>query len=300
MKALCVLLLIASFSVLGEGAIVVIPQVDNSLRFVTEGVTDGSGANTITVAQAEGKKVIVQLIPSAPGRCEGGNIAIGTLRLSVKNFIDNSILRCGEPLLFNEPSHDSRLQFYIERDAAVQSSVSANALTSTRRYGSMIRIASLVVSGDENQPTSTTIFLDQSQLIRELVTLSASFDKATLEFGLVGDIRDVSASAVLRIAKTLQAGNEVIPYDLSFESSQQQSNRYRMRTSKGEKFIPYQIYVNSNPVSPGSPYRGQVPAGSATADVLTVEFRLPQKATQGVDAQTQLLDTVTAIITPES
>ena len=31
-----------------------------------------------------------------------------------------------------------------------------------------------------------------------------------------------------------------------------------------------------------------------------VEFRLPQKATQGVDAQTQLLDTVTAIITPES
>ena len=89
-------------------------------------------------------------------------------------------------------------------------------------------------------------------------------------------------------------------YRVAFESSQLRDNRYRLLSSVDQQFIPYQIYVSGVEVTPSQPYVSELPDGIATSQLLNVKFSLPGKSVRGMAAGSRLLDTVTAVVTPES
>ncbi|PNS11852.1 hypothetical protein COO59_10205 [Mixta theicola] len=292
MRHLLIALILLSPAALAGGALVIQPQASGSLRILTEGLT--GGADTLTFIQPPEKALTLQILPSAVGRCDGGDLAVESLRLSL--LLDNhQRLACGEPVLFSAGTQSRQISVQLKSESQPQD---YSALM-RQGYGLRTQVGSVSFHPAGEGSTLYPLILDLSVLQEEVPILTAAFDSPTLQFGLVGVQSDTTAAVRLRIGKTRQAGDEVLPYTLSFESAQQQDSRYRLRSSLREQFIPYSISVGGREITPGSAWHGRIPAGIATSDVLNIEFTLVGRVTQGMAAGTRLLDTLTAVITPE-
>jgi len=292
---LFVALLLQASSVMA-GAWVIQPQPNGALRMLHEGISDASGTDTLTMRQPANKSLTLLVSPAGGGRCEGGDLVLGSFRFPLKLFMQERPIVCGDLVPFSAQPNEKRVGVrMVDR--------SVDGERSFGEFGAFPRIqignVSFNVEGDadsENYP----IYLDLTALQTEAVTIEASFDKPALSMGLVGELNNASANARLKIAKTRQSGDEALPYILTFESTQQRDNHYQLRASTGGMSIPYRISIDGKEIEPGFQYRGTLPSGKATVDWVDIQFALSGKSTRGLAAGTRLIDTLTAVITPNS
>ncbi|MTH45588.1 hypothetical protein [Intestinirhabdus alba] len=289
------LILLLPCAALAEGELIVQPQANGTLRFYTQGLNSG-GNDIITAPYRADKPLTVLLTPAGNGRCENGFLALEELKLSVNLLPENQSLSCAIPQVIEDLADSGRVRLQFKNAA------SAHNFSSLMRQTGAVRqqIGSVRFSRQGSESSIIPVYLDLLLLQQQAVTITAAFDKPTLQLGMVDPHRDTTATANLRIGKTQQAGKEAILYKVAFESSQRQENRYRLLSSIDRKFIPYQIYVSDVEVTPSQPYQGELPEGIATSQLLTVKFSLPGRAVRGLTAGAHLLDTVTAVVTPES
>ncbi|MCG3100552.1 hypothetical protein MAQ58_13960 [Enterobacter sp. DRP3] len=279
-----------------EGEMVVQPQVNGDVHFFAEGFSAGGDSDTISALYNADRPMSLLLSPAGKGRCEGELLAVETLKLSAQIVGEKSLLGCGVPVVIEDPSKEGRIRIQLKKAASVSD---FSALM--REKGALRQQMGVVqISQQGSESHIVPIYLDLTLLQQQVITLSAAFDKPALQFGLIGPDRDATATANLRIGKTLQAGNDALLYRVAFESSQLQDNRYRLLSSTDQQFIPYQIFVSGVEVTPSQPYEGELPEGIATSELLNVKFSLSGKAVHGMTAGSRLLDTVTAVVTPES
>ncbi|MFM7945498.1 hypothetical protein [Hafnia paralvei] len=278
------------------GSWVIQAQPNGSIRMLHEGISEASGTDTLTVRQPADKSLTLQVSPAGSGRCEGGDLMLGALRFPLKFFIDERQVVCGDLVTFAPPASEKRVgvravnrTFKRERSFTLPSSfprVQIGNVNFNIEDG----------GGSESYP----IYLDLTALQTESATIEATFDKPALSLGLVGELNDATATARLKVAKTLQSGDEPLPYSVTFESTQQKDSHYQLRSSVGANLIPYQISIAGREIEPGFQYRGTLPSGTATVDWVDIKFSLSGKATRGLAAGTRLIDTLTAVITPNS
>lgn len=278
---------------LADGALVIQPQASGGLRLLSEG--GAGGANALSVMQPAGKTLTLQLLPVAAGQCDGGNLTIASLRLSLLQADNQQRLNCGETLRLRAEAQSRQVGVQI-KSASLQPDLSGLMPSD---YGLRPQIGSVRFNVEGEEIALWPLFLDLSVLQQEMPVLTAAFDRPALQFGLVGEQHDAAAAVRLRISKTRLAGGEILPYRLSFESAQLQDGRYRLRSSRGERFIPYAISVGGQEIAPGGAWHGRIPAGIATSDIVNINFTLPGSAIRGMEAGSRLLDTLTAVITPE-
>ncbi|MFI8416068.1 hypothetical protein ACQKDS_06335 [Serratia sp. NPDC078593] len=289
------LLLLPSLA-LADGALVLQPQPDGSLRTLTEGTASAGGNDVLTFTQQAGKSLTIQTLSTGLGRCVDGALSLASLRLTFTLIQEGHRLPCGETVLLEAPEQSRRIAIKVENNATTRSADGWSNLGSQTRQ----QIGSVSFNLADGDNDVYPLYLDLSVLQTQAPTLTAAFDKQDIRLGMVGELNDVNATTQLRISKTRQAGESVLPYSLTFESAQQQDNQYRLRVSSNEIYLPYHIRVGGKDLVPGSAYHGQIPAGEATSDVLDVQFALQGKTTRGLAAGARLLDTVTAVITPGS
>lgn len=293
--ALWALLWLQSGGVLA-GAWVIQPQPNGAIHMLHEGVRDASATDMLTVRQPANKALTLQVSPAGGGRCEGGDLMLGTLRFPLQLFMDERQVACGDLLTFPPQAGESRVGVRaVNRTFKKDRSFTSLSSFPRVQLGN-VNFNVEQGAGSESYP----IYLDLTALQTESATIEASFDKPALSLGLVGELNDATANARLKVAKTLQSSDEALPYILTFESTQQQDNHYQLRSSIGAVSIPYQISIAGREIEPGSQYRGTLPSGAATVDWVDIKFFLNGKATRGLAAGTRLIDTLTAVITPNS
>ena len=288
-QAFLMLFLFAT-AALADGALVIQPQLNGSLRIFSEG-----GAERPILTQPAGKALTLQILPAAAGQCDGGDLVAATLRLTLLRRDTQQRLICGETLWIGA-GPQSR-QIGLEIKSAAQPADYAALLR--QGYGPHPQVGSINVYAEDEGSLLWPLLLDLSVLQQEMPVVTAAFDRPTLQFGLVGEQQDARAAVRLRISKTRQAGAEILPYRLSFESAQQQDGRYRLRSSRQEAFIPYSIHVGGQEIAPEGAWHGYIPAGIAASDVVNIEFTLAGRSIRGIAAGSRLLDTLTAVITPD-
>jgi hypothetical protein len=288
--------LLLPFTVLAQGEIVIQPSANGNISLYSAGASSGTPSGMVSIEQPLGKEMVLQLISTSPGTCENGDIVLDSIHIPVSQLLNNRRLMCGEITTLSAPSQTQQVVLKVEKTQLRQQ---ADSLA-RNPYGNRVLVARINSQVQGGMLQSTPVYVDFTLLQATLPSLSATFDTASLDFGPVGEMRDAIASTRLRVTKTLHAGESVLPYEVSFESNQRKENQYRLRASIGESLIPYGIFIDGTELTPGDPYHSKVPAGVATSDVLNIEFHLPGKVTRGMAAGARLLDTVTAVITPES
>jgi len=279
-----------------NGAVILQLQADGSSRFYTEGEASG-GADTLSVLQQPGKTATVMFQPVMPAQCQDGNLQVGALQISLNMLANNQKIRCGEFVELRPTASGRQVAMRLRQQVSSQKVRTLTAYLPTTQRQQMGDIT--IQTGDENSQRYP-LYVDYSQLQAESSVLTARFESPALELGLVGPDNGAVASAKLLVSKTENAPSALVPYQLSFESTQQQGTTYRLRSSLQEKLIPYGIFVEGQQLDPGTAWHGQVPVGIATTDRVNIEFHLPGKATRGMAAGARLLDTITAVITPDS
>ncbi len=288
-------LLLAPLAALANGAIVVQPQPNGSLRLFSEGQHSGGRSGSLSLLQPANKTVILQLQPAGDGRCENNELVAASLALSIHSSSPDTPLRCGQPLQLAASPRDRWIHFHANAFSRVRGSALMRQGLSPR-----VQLGSFSFSVEGENSILTPLYLDLHVLQKTASTVSASFDKSALIFGEVGPFKDTKSSVRLRLTKTDMANAEPLSYKLSFESIQQQHNEWRLRSTPGEDFVPYKITVADVTIAPDGIYRGILPAGEVSSAQLEVQFILLGKEIRGIPAGTRLHDTLTAIITPES
>lgn len=279
-----------------QGDIVVQPQANGNMRFYSEGGSSGTPAGMLSMDQAAGKQMMLRVLPAAPGRCDSGEIILDSIHLPMRLLINNQRVKCNELVTLASPSSSRQVVLEIENTPLRQK---ADSLARSP-YGSRVQVGSINYQVEGGPMEVAQLYVDLSLLQETLPSLTATFENPSLDFGLVGELRDAVATARLKVSKTLHAGEDVLPYNVAFESKQLKDNQYRLRSSMSDKLIPYGVFIDGQELTPGDPYHSQVPAGAGTTDTLNIEFHLPGKVTRNMAAGARLLDTVTAVITPES
>lgn len=287
-------LLLIPVLAIADGSMVIRPKPNGTLQVTAEG---GSGveAARLTQLQPAGESVTLYISPSGPARCENGNIVVSPLTIQLQLQPDETRLICGQPVRFEAPLQERRL--HVQTMASLTGSTAAllqQALPTRTQIG---RVSFTI---DNHSPTLFPLFLDLSDLQQQAPTVSAAFDKPTLLFGLVGEHQNASSNASLRITKTAMASNEALGYMLSFESNQQRNNQWQLRTQSDGNLVPYSLRIDGKMMAPGNQHYGILPQGRITSDLIILEFSLCGKHTRGLPAGTRLLDTLTAVISPES
>lgn len=283
-----------------SGSLVAQPQADGGIKFFHEGPTGGGGNDVLTFTQQAGKTATLQLTPAGNASCEGGDLAMDPLRLTLKRVDNHRQLSCGEPVVL--PGEDSQRKMVLR----VENQPIRQNMASLLRNNQLprVQIGQVTFNQEGGENVLYPLYLDMSLLQQTAPTLSAVFEPKVLNLGGVGEQHDVSKTVNLRVSKTSLAETGSIAYDLTFESTQQRNNLYHLRSSapssSGETLLPYQIIINRQQIVPGVAVKRQVPAGTAASDVVEVTFSLPGKATRGMPAGVHLLDTLTAVITPQS
>ncbi|VYU44458.1 hypothetical protein [Metakosakonia massiliensis] len=279
-----------------EGRLTVQPQGNNSVRIFSQGETGSGGSDTLGIVQAANRATTLSVSPSGVSQCAGGDIVLEGLRVSVTNMLDNSKLECGASLFVGADSQKREIPLKVS--ATLTPRKTSRSLTATMPGNLPIGSVSVMEDGGESQ--QYPLYLDLSLLQDQMEVLTASFSKPALHLGSVGDNHDVSGTVTLRVSKTLEAGNEAMPWTLSLESSQAHNNQYRMRASTQDRMVPYHILISDHEILPNGVWQGRVPAGSGTSQAVDIQFKLEGKQTRGMAAGISLMDTVTAVITPES
>jgi len=293
--SLLTILLLAPLAVLAQGAIIVQPQPNGSLRLFSEGQHGDGRSGSLSLLQPANKAVILLLQPVGDGRCENNELIAASLALSIHSSSPGTQLRCGQPLQLAASSQERWIHLHASAfSRAHGSTLMRQALPPRLQLGSF----SFSVEGESS--ILTPLYLDLHVLQNTASTVSASFDKSALIFGDVGPFQDAKSSVRLRLTKTDIANSEPLSYKLTFESSQQQHNQWRLRSTPGENFVPYKIAIADVAIAPDGIYRGILPAGEMSSAQLEVQFSLMGKEIRGIPAGTRLHDTLTAIVTPES
>lgn len=297
MRSWCYLIaLLLPGLVSAEEALFVQPQVNGDLHFYSQGDSAGGTNDIISSPYNADRPLSLLLSPVGNGRCESDYLTVEPLKLSMHLLDENTSLVCGVPMAIDSPSKEGRLRVQVHN----ASSFHDFSPLMREQGGLRQQIGNVQISQQGGERHIIPLYLDLTLLQQQVITLTAAFDKPALQFGLVGPDHDATATATLRVGKTLQAGKEAVLYRVAFESSQLRDNRYRLLSSVDQQFIPYQIYVSGVEVTPSQPYVSELPDGIATSQLLNVKFSLPGKSVRGMAAGSRLLDTVTAVVTPES
>ncbi|MRT58067.1 hypothetical protein GJV11_18300 [Enterobacteriaceae bacterium RIT693] len=292
------ILLIASLPLLAQadGTLMIQPQPDKSIRFMAQGATGSGGDDVLGFLQPASGTLTLSLSPSGISQCENGDIVLDNLRVSFTNMLDNSRVLCGMPVTFRGQSNGRELPLKVTATPLNRGTL-ARGVTQAQTMLPAGSVSAVAEGGGSQQ---YPLYLDLSAVQQQLEILTASFSRPSLYLGAVGDINDAAADVQLRVKKTAQAGSEAIGYSLSFESSQQHNNKYRMRAAGQDRMVPYQILVAGREILPDGVLRGTVPAGMGNGDVVNIQFKLSGKQTRGMAAGVSLQDTVTAVIAPDS
>lgn len=272
------------------------PQLSGSVRIVAQGGTGSGGDDVLGFQQQANRAITLNVTTSGMSRCEYGDIIVDGLRLTVTNMLDNSKVKCGVPQIV--AAEDKNREIPLKVSAVVTAgnmpaSLSVNTPTS-------LPIGSVSGISDGGESQQYPLYIDLSILKENMEILTASFTRPELHLGDVGDIHDASGSVQLRVGKRVPAGHDAIAYSLSFESSQQLNNQYRMRAGAQDRMVPYHILIGGRNILPGDIWRGVVPMGTGSSDVVDIQFRLAGKQTRGMASGISLQDTLTAVITPDS
>ncbi|OON42180.1 hypothetical protein BTJ39_03255 [Izhakiella australiensis] len=279
-----------------SGTLMIQPQPDSSIRFMAQGPTGSGSEDVLGFQQPASGRMTVTVSPSGMSRCESGDIVLDNLRFSFTNLLDNSKVLCGMPVTFDAPGKDREVPLKV---AVSQFSHPVVAGIGSQKQA-LLPAGSVSAVAEGGRGQQYPLYLDLSVVQQPIEVLAATFSRPSLYLGSVGEMNDAAADVQLRVSKNAQASNEAIGYTLSFESTQQLNNQYRMRASATERMVPYQILAGGREVLPDSARRGTVPAGVGTADVVDIQFKLSGKQTRGLAAGVSLQDTVTAVITPDS
>ncbi|QHM73476.1 hypothetical protein [Mixta intestinalis] len=290
--------LLLPFGVLAEGAIVIQPKLSGEIHIFSEGATGGGGRDVMAFTQQAGKTLTVSVMPLGPASCKDGNIVLpSSLRLPMTLVENNHRLRCGEPVVFEGNTDNRLLRVKVEADYQQKSPM----LLSAQEYGNRVQIGSVSFNTEANESAQFPLYLDASLLAASTApVLKVAFNKSAASFGQVSEMQDYSITRELKITKKTQASEESFPYTVKFESSQIQNGHYNLRSSVAEKLVPYQILVEGKEILPDEDYQGQLPSGKKISQTLNIEFKLSGQNFRGMAAKTRLLDTITAVITPES
>ncbi|MFD1800824.1 hypothetical protein ACFSFZ_01225 [Mixta tenebrionis] len=291
--------LLLPLGALAEGAIMIQPKLNGEIHIFSEGATGGGGQDVMAFTQKAGKSLTVNVIPSGPASCKDGNIVLpSSLRLPMTLVESNHKLRCGEPLFFDSDASQRLLRVKVEANYQQQNS---RALFAQQEYSGRVQIGSVSFNTEAGESEQFPIYLDATLLAASTApVLKVAFNKSAASFGQVSEMQDYSITRELRITKKTQASEESFPYTVKFESSQIQNGHYNLRPSTGDNLVPYQILVEGKEVLPEGDYQGQLPSGKKTSQTLNIEFKLAGHNFRGMAAKTRLLDTITAVITPES
>lgn len=296
MRRMTLLIILLPVVAQASGTLMIQPQPDSSVRFMPQGPTGSGGEDVLSFQQPASGRMTVTVSPSGISRCESGDIMLENLRVSFTNLLDNSKVLCGMPVTFEASGRNRDVPLKVAASPLSRPAPMApgNLKQALLAAGSV----SAVAEGGESQ--QYPLYLDLSVMQQPMEALTASFSRPALYLGSVGEMNDAIADVQLRISKNGQASDEAIGYTLSFESTQQLNNQYRMRSPASERMVPYQILIGGREVLPDSARRGTIPAGIGTSDVVDIQFKLSGKQTRGMMAGVSLQDTVTAVITPDS
>jgi len=278
------------------GTLMIQPQPDSSIRFMAQGPTGSGGEDVLSFRQPGYGRMTVIVSSSGIGRCENGDIVLDNLRFSFTNLLDNSKVLCGMPTTFEAQGTDRELPLKV----AVSRLNRPVTMGAGRQKQTLLPAGSVNAAVENGESQQYPLYLDLSAVQQPMETLVAAFSRPSVYLGSVGEMNDAAADIQLRVSKNNLAANEAIGYTLSFESTQQLNNQYRMRASGTERMVPYQILVGGREVLPDSVRRGTVSAGAGTADVVNIQFKLSGRQTRGIAAGATLQDTITAVITPDS
>lgn len=291
-------LVIALFPLLAqaEGMVTLQPQLNGIVRIAAQGGTGSGGDDVLGFQQPTNRTMTLNVSASGISRCENGDIILDGFRLSVINMLDNSKVKCGLPQTVGAKGKNREIPLKLSAVLTVRKMPASLTLNTPSNLPIGSVIGMLDGSGSQQYP----LYLDLSVLQDNMEILTASFTRPELHLGEVGDIHDASGSVQLRVSKSAQARNDAVAYSLSFESSQQLNNQYRMRAATEDRMVPYHILIGGRNILPGDIWRGMVPAGIGASDVVDIKFLLAGKQTRGMAAGISLQDTVTAVITPDS
>ncbi|MGB9096047.1 hypothetical protein [Erwinia sp.] len=286
-------LLLIPALVSADGSLVIHPQPNGTLRLIVEGGSGGAGR--LIQRQPAGEAITLHILPTGPARCENGNLAVPPLTLILQVQQDDQRLICGQPIRL-EAVHQDRLLLVL-----ASASLKGPPSALLQQAGSPVtQIGRVSFTVGNRPPVLFSVSLDLNELQQQSAKVSATFDSPTVSLGLIGDRQNNNSNARLRVTKTALAPSAALNYKLSFESSQQRDNQWNLRAQTTERLVPYQIHIGKETLVPGSEYQRTLPAGKTTSDVIMLEFSLAGKQTWGLPAGTRLLDTLTAVITPDS
>lgn len=263
------------------------------------------GPEMLVRRQAEKESLTLQVTPAGMGRCENGVLTgSGPLEeiqiplIPVVHGVAQSgrQVRCGETLFFDAAAESQMTGVKaLQRKGRIASATLPAALSGQRILLGYINFVRANSSVDAN-----AIYLDLSTMESSMPAVQASFDRQALRFGGVSMLRNALYNARLTIRKTVDAGDAAMPYELSFESSQQRNGSFHLKSAQGDIYVPYSIKIGNRNMAPGTLYTGTIPAGSTAADMIAVNFSLSGKDIIGLAAGTRLTDTLTAVIKPTS
>jgi hypothetical protein len=291
-------LLIALFPVVAqaEGMMTLQPDLNGNVRIIAQGGTGSRGGDVLGFQQQANQSLTLNFNASGMSHCEYGDLIIEGLRISVTNMLDNNKVKCGWPQTVEEEGKNREIPLKVSTVLAANKMPPGLSLNTP----ALLPIGSVIGVHSGGRSQQYPLYIDLSILQQNMEILTASFSRPELHLGEVGDIHDASGSIQLRVSKSAQAGSDAITYSLSFESSQQMNNQYRMRATAQDHMVPYQILIGGRNILPGDIWRGMVPVGAGSSDVVDIQFRLAGKQTRGLAAGISLQDTVTAVITPDS
>ncbi|QKJ88641.1 hypothetical protein PMPD1_3727 [Paramixta manurensis] len=280
------------------------PVANGRLQISQQGGAE-QGPDMLVQRQAEQASLTLQVMPAGMGHCENGVLTgsgpLSSIRIPLVPVIRSIAqpglsAQCGESLQFDAPAQSQ----LVGVKAAPRNERIATAAIPAALSGQRILLGYVNFIQANSQMASNAIYLDLSTLSGGVPSLQAAFDKPSLRFGEVNVLKNSLYNAKLTIRKTAEAGDAAVPYELTFESRQQRENSFQLKDTRGEIFVPYQIKIGSYQMTPGAIYTGLIPAGSATADIIGINFSLSGKNISGLAAGTRLTDTLTAVITPTS
>lgn len=289
-------IMLMPFLAFASGSITVQPKINGPASFIFERPASSAIRDGFTLIQPAEKSMTLQILAEGYGRCDGKNLTPEVATFPLAFSLDNREIECGQIVYLDKKPVQNTVIVRINQKLNQYDLNGFLHKTPSPRF----QIGSLNVAvagvGVEKYP----VWFETILLQEDSPLLSASFDKAALNFGKVVELQDARDSARLTISKTPQAESIALPYVLTLESSQQQNDSYFLRVASGTKLIPYQVYISGQEILPGGAYHHQIPAGKITSDILNLEFFLPGKNLRGLAAGVRLQDTLTAVITPES
>jgi hypothetical protein len=300
---LCGVVLLSYSAFSGAADLVFRVQPGQTVQIIQEGGNAQWGSGVLARRAEAGTRLMVRLQAAGKGECRNGilggsseleAIKIPMLAVSTDDRRGKTLV-CGDTLESASGFLGVKVQEHAARVTPEQIPAASSALLNQR-----ILLGNLSFYSEDKLLGVDSLYVDLSSILSDQPTLMASFTRRTaLVLGGVGPFNDASTETQLTVAKTQRATMEALAYTLQFESSHKHSDRFLLKSSLEDKYVPYQVAVAGRAIGPADIYRGVIPSGLQATDVLTIKVSVAGKDTHGVIAGSRLSDTLTAVVTPE-